>query len=213
MMKAKATKAIEIERSTLEDLRARLRGPALLPSDPGYDDARAVWNAMIDRRPALIARCLGVADVVTCVNFAREHGLTLCIKGGGHNISGLAVCDGGLMLDMSLMRGVWVDPAARTACAQAGCLLGDVDRETQVHGLAAVLGFVSNTGMAGLTELTGRFCPRLGRPGGHESSAAVLLHCLRPRPVSSFLSGVLRQEVGVHYRLCCGCILGRVRIG
>jgi FAD/FMN-containing dehydrogenase len=151
MMKAKATKAIEIERSTLEDLRARLRGPALLPSDPGYDDARAVWNAMIDRRPALIARCLGVADVVTCVNFAREHGLTLCIKGGGHNISGLAVCDGGLMLDMSLMRGVWVDPAARTARAQAGCLLGDVDRETQVHGLAAVLGIVSNTGMAGLT--------------------------------------------------------------
>ena len=106
---------------------------------------------MIDRRPALIARCLGVADVVTCVNFAREHGLILSIKGGGHNISGLAVCEGGLMLDMSRMRGVWVDPTTRTARAQAGCLLGDVDRETQLHGLAAVLGFISNTGIAGLT--------------------------------------------------------------
>ncbi len=106
---------------------------------------------MIDRRPALIVRCLGVADVVTCVNFAREHGLLLSIKGGGHNISGLAVCDGGLMIDMSRMRGVWVDPATRTARAQAGCLLGDVDRETQLHGLAAVLGFISNTGIAGLT--------------------------------------------------------------
>src|SRR5205823_1890664 len=108
-------------------------------------------NAMIDRRPALIARCLGVADVVTGVSFAREHALPLSIKGGGHNISGLAVSDGGLMLDMSLMRGVWVDAAERTAHAQAGCLLGDVDRETQLHGQAAVLGFVSNTGIAGLT--------------------------------------------------------------
>ncbi len=106
---------------------------------------------MIDRRPALIVRCLGVSDVVACVNAAREHGLPLSIKGGGHNIAGLAVCDGGLMLDMSLMRGVWVDPAGRVARAQAGCLLGDVDAETQVHGLAAVLGFVSNTGCAGLT--------------------------------------------------------------
>ena len=136
---------------SVEHLRARLRGALLLSGEPGYDDARSVWNAMIDRRPALIARCLGAADVVTCVDFARESGLSLSIKGGGHNISGLAVCDGGLMLDMSLMRGVWVDPASRTARAQAGCLLGDLDRETQVHGLAAVLGFVSNTGVAGLT--------------------------------------------------------------
>jgi FAD/FMN-containing dehydrogenase len=106
---------------------------------------------MIERRPTLIVRCLGVADVKTCVNFAREHGITLSIKGGGHNISGFAICDGGLMLDMSLMRGVWVDPTMRTARAQAGCLLGDVDRETQLHGFAAVLGFISNTGIAGLT--------------------------------------------------------------
>lgn len=140
-----------LEPSSVEQLGSRLRGTLLLPGSPGYDEARSIWNAMIDRRPALIVRCLGVADVLASVNFAREHGLTLSIKGGGHNISGLAVCDGGLMLDMSLMRGVWVDPAARTARAQAGCLLGDVDRETQVHGLAAALGFVSTTGIAGLT--------------------------------------------------------------
>lgn len=150
---ARTTEGIEIqlEPSTFEALRAHLRGALILPGDPGYDDGRSVWNAMIDRRPALIVRCLGTVDIVTCVNFAREHGLILSVKGGGHNISGLAVCDGGLMLDMSLMRGVWVDPVTRTACVQAGCLLGDVDRETQVHGLAAVLGFVSNTGIGGLT--------------------------------------------------------------
>jgi FAD/FMN-containing dehydrogenase len=135
----------------IDDLRPRLRGPLLAPGDAGYDDARSLWNAMIDRRPAAIARCLGVADVVAGVKFARDNRLALSVKGGGHNIAGLAVCDGGLMLDMSLMRGVWVDPAARIARAQAGCLLGDVDRETQLHGLAAVLGFVSNTGIAGLT--------------------------------------------------------------
>jgi FAD/FMN-containing dehydrogenase len=123
----------------------------VLPGEPGYDDARSVWNAMIDKRPAAMVRCLGTADVIACVNFAREQKLPLSIKGGGHNIAGLAVCDGGLTLDMSLMRGVWVDPAAKIARAQAGCLLGDVDRETQLHGLAACLGFVSATGVAGLT--------------------------------------------------------------
>ncbi len=137
--------------SEIAALAARLRGPLLRRGDPGYDEARAVWNGMIDRRPALVVRCLGTADVVACVEFARASGLTLSVKGGGHNISGLAVCDGGLLLDMSLMRGVWVDPATRTARAQSGCLLGDVDRETQLHGLAAPLGFVSTTGIAGLT--------------------------------------------------------------
>jgi FAD/FMN-containing dehydrogenase len=106
---------------------------------------------MIDRSPALIVRPLGVTDVQTAVRFTGEHDLLLCIKGGGHNVAGLAVADGAVMLDMSLMRGVWVDPDRRVARAQAGCLLGDVDRETQIHGLAAVLGFVSNTGIAGLT--------------------------------------------------------------
>ena len=133
------------------DLKGKIRGGLLTPADAGYDEARSVWNGMIDRRPAVIARALGVADVIACVEAARARGADLCIKGGGHNIAGLAVRDGGLLLDMSLMRGVWVDKAARVAHAQAGCLLGDVDRETQLHGLAAVLGFVSATGCAGLT--------------------------------------------------------------
>jgi FAD/FMN-containing dehydrogenase len=106
---------------------------------------------MIDRKPALVVRCLGVADVIACVQFARHHGLLLCIKGGGHNIAGLATAEGALMLDMSLMRGVWVDVQGKVAHAHAGCLLGDVDRETQVRGLATVLGFISLTGITGLT--------------------------------------------------------------
>jgi FAD/FMN-containing dehydrogenase len=135
----------------LAHLRAQIQGELVLAEDAQYEESRTIWNAMIDRRPALIVRCLGTADVVACVNFAREHQIMLTIKGGGHNIAGLAVVDGGMMLDMSLMRGVWVDADAKLAHAQAGCLLGDVDRETQAHGLAAVLGFVSNTGIAGLT--------------------------------------------------------------
>jgi len=108
---------------------------------------------MIDRKPAVVVRCQGVADVITAVQFAREHGLLLCIKGGGHNIAGLATADGALMLDMSLMRGIWVDAERGIAHAQTGCLLGDVDCETQVRGLASVLGFVSQTGIAGLTHV------------------------------------------------------------
>jgi FAD/FMN-containing dehydrogenase len=123
----------------------------IAPGTADYEESRTVWNGMIDRKPAAVARCLGVADVIECVRFARESNLLLCIKGGGHNIAGLAAADGALMLDMSLMRGVWVDAQRKVAHAQAGCLLGDVDRETQVHGLAAVLGFVSLTGIAGLT--------------------------------------------------------------
>jgi FAD/FMN-containing dehydrogenase len=129
----------------------KLRGPVFVPGDAGYEESRTLWNAMIDRKPAVVVRCLGVADVIACVQFAREHEILLCIKGGGHNIAGLATADGAMMLDMSLMRGIWVDPEKKIAHAQAGCLLGDVDRETQVHGLASVLGFVSLTGIAGLT--------------------------------------------------------------
>jgi len=142
---------LDLRQDVLDGLKMRLRGPMILPGDAGYDDARSIWNAMIDRKPALVVRCLGVADVIACVQFARANDLLLCIKGGGHNIAGLAVADGALMLDMSLMRGVWVDPHRKVARAQAGCLLGDVDRETQVHGLAAVLGFVSATGITGLS--------------------------------------------------------------
>ncbi|MEW5975062.1 MAG: FAD-binding oxidoreductase [Acidobacteriota bacterium] len=142
---------IDLKQDTIDELKARLRGPVLLPGDVRYDESRTVWNAMTDKKPTLVARCLGVADVITCVQFARKHDLLLCIKGGGHNIAGLATADDALMLDMSLMRGVWVDKERRIAHAQAGCLLGDVDGETQLHGLASVLGFVSLTGIAGLT--------------------------------------------------------------
>ena len=142
---------IDLKQEALDGLKMRLRGPLSVPGDAGHEDSRAVWNAMIDRTPAVVVRCRGAADVIACVQFARDNDILLCIKGGGHNIAGLAVADGALMLDLSLMRGVWVDAAKRVAHAQAGCLLGDVDRETQVHGLAGVLGFVSATGIAGLT--------------------------------------------------------------
>ncbi|HUK56103.1 MAG TPA: FAD-binding oxidoreductase [Nitrospiria bacterium] len=152
-MKATTTQGreIDLKKETFDALKTRIRGPLFLPGDAGYEESRTVWNAMIDRRPAAVARCLGGADVIACVQFAREHDLLLCVKGGGHNIAGLAAADGALMLDLSLMRGVWVDSQRKVAHAQGGCLLGDVDRETQLHGLAAVLGFVSLTGVAGLT--------------------------------------------------------------
>lgn len=150
-LKTLGGREIDLKQETIDGLKMGLKGTVLLPGDVGYDTSRTVWNAMIDRKPGLVVRCLGVADVIACVRFAREHDLLLCIKGGGHNIAGLASADGTLMLDMSLMRGVWVDRDKKVAHAQAGCLLGDVDRETQVHGLAAVLGFVSQTGIAGLT--------------------------------------------------------------
>ncbi len=152
-MKAKTMEGreIDLQQATIDNLRMRLKGPIFVPGEVGYDESRTVWNAMIDRNPAVVVRCLGVADVITCVQFAREHNLLICIKGGGHNIAGLATADGAMMLDMSLMHGVWVDTQRKVAHAQVGCLLGDVDRETQVHGLAAVLGFVSLTGITGLT--------------------------------------------------------------
>jgi len=152
-MRVKTTEGREIDlaQETLDGLKMRIKGAVILPGEVGYEESRTVWNAMIDRRPAAVVRCLGTADVIACVRFASENDILLCIKGGGHNIAGLATADGALMLDMSLMRGVWVDPSRMVAHAQAGCLLGDVDRETQVHGLAAVLGFVSLTGVVGLT--------------------------------------------------------------
>jgi FAD/FMN-containing dehydrogenase len=135
----------------LESLRTHLRGQLLQPGDPGYDSVRQVWNAMIDRRPALIVQAAGVADVIAAVAFAREHELLLAVRGGGHNVAGNAVCDGGLMLDLSLMKGIRVEPDARTAWAEAGVLWSELDAETQAFGLAAVGGTVATTGIAGLT--------------------------------------------------------------
>ena len=142
---------VDIAADALQSFKTAFKGQILSADDTAFDETRKVWNAMIDRRPGLIARCTGTADVVQAVRFARQHGLLNSVRGGGHNIAGLAVCERGLMIDLSLLRGVWVDPLRRVAQAQAGCTLGDVDRETQVHGLAAVLGFVSATGIAGLT--------------------------------------------------------------
>jgi FAD/FMN-containing dehydrogenase len=140
-----------MKNEVVDAFKATLRGPVLQPGEPGYDDARAVWNAMIDRRPALIARCAGTADVVTAVNFARENGLALAVRGGGHNIAGSAVCADGLVIDLSGMRDVHVDPRARLAWVAGGALLSDVDHETQSCGLAVPLGINSTTGAAGLT--------------------------------------------------------------
>jgi FAD/FMN-containing dehydrogenase len=122
----------------------------LVPTTP-TDIARAIWNGTIDRRPQLIARCIGSADVVAAVRFAREHDLEIAIRGGGHNVAGTAVCDDGIVIDLSAMRGVRVDPASRRAWVQGGALWGDVDHETQAHGLATTGGIVSHTGVAGLT--------------------------------------------------------------
>jgi FAD/FMN-containing dehydrogenase len=131
--------------------RAQLQGELLALGDPGYDDARRVFNTMIDRYPALIARARSAEDVRRAVLFAREHDLPLSVKGGGHNVAGSAVCEGGLMLDLSLMKGVQVDPERRTAVAQPGLVLGEFDVATQEFGLATPLGTVSITGIAGLT--------------------------------------------------------------
>lgn len=140
-----------VEKSSVEKFKTDLRGPLLRPGEAGYDDARKVWNGMIDKRPALIARCAGVADVIHCVNFARANNLLVAVRGGGHNLSGNAVCDGGLTIDLSRMKGVRVGPARRTARAEPGLTWGDLDRETQAFGLATTGGQISTTGIAGLT--------------------------------------------------------------
>lgn len=137
--------------AAVEALRANLRGALLRPGDAGYDQARRIWNGMIDRRPALIACCTGVADVVAAVNFARAHDLLVSVRGGSHSAAGHATCDGGIVIDCSPMKGVRVDPAARTVHAQAGLTWAEFDRETQAFDLATTGGTVSNTGLAGLT--------------------------------------------------------------
>lgn len=140
-----------LDDAAIASVRERVRGAVLLPEDSGYEAARAIWNGMIDRRPAMIVRCTGTADVIEAVKFARERNLLVSVRAGGHNIAGLAVVDGGLMIDLTPMRGVLVDSESKHAFVQAGCTLGNVDRETQVHGLATALGFISLTGAAGLT--------------------------------------------------------------
>jgi FAD/FMN-containing dehydrogenase len=151
-------------------------GQLLKAGDPGYDDARRVHNGMIDRRPALIARCLGTADVRAAIQHARESGLELSVRGGGHAVSGAGVTDGGLMLDLSLMRGIHVDPRSRTARAQGGVTWAELNRETQLHGLAVTGGVISTTGIAGLTlgGGLGWAMPKLGLAADNLISAEVV---------------------------------------
>ncbi|MGH3043129.1 MAG: FAD-binding oxidoreductase [Gaiellaceae bacterium] len=143
---ASGATAIELER-----LRDSVHGPVIGPEDEAYDEARSIWNGAIDRRPACIARCTGVADVAAAVRFARERDLLVAVRSGGHGVGGHALCDGGLVIDLSPLKGIRVDPATRTARAEAGVLWGELDRETQLFGLATVGGIVTHTGIAGLT--------------------------------------------------------------
>lgn len=135
----------------VESLRQRLRGPALQPGSDAYEDATRIWNGVHRKRPGLVVVCSGVADVIDAVNFARTHGVLVSIRGGGHNVAGTALCDGGLTIDLSRLRAVRVNPTARTADVDPGATLGDLDRETQAFGLVAPAGVVSTTGVAGLT--------------------------------------------------------------
>ena len=143
--------AIVLGTDTVADFRRTLRGNVCLPDEAGYDEARTIWNAMINRRPGAVVRCRGAADIVAAVRFAREHGLLLAVRGGGHNIAGNAVCEGGLLIDLSQMRSVRVDSASCTARVEPGATLGDFDKEAQAFGLATPLGINSTTGVAGLT--------------------------------------------------------------
>ncbi len=143
--------ASALEDSVVEAFGARLRGELIRAGDEGYEEARRVWNGMIDRRPALIARAASVADVINSVNFARENDLLLAVRGGGHNVAGTGTVDGGLLIDLSRMKGVKVDPERRTAHVEPGVTIGELDRKTQAFGLATPMGVVSETGVAGLT--------------------------------------------------------------
>ena len=137
--------------AAVRHLQASLQGELLLPGADRYDETRKVWNGMIDKRPALIARCAGMADVIAAVTFARDHTLLVSVRGGGHSVAGKAVCNGGLMIDLSRMRGIQADAVTRTARVEGGATLGDLDRATQALGLATTAGVVTHTGVAGLT--------------------------------------------------------------
>jgi hypothetical protein len=135
----------------INSLRSAFQGQVFEPADLGYNEARQIWNASISKHPGVIARCSGVADVIAAVNFARENNLLTAIRGGGHNVGGRALCDDGLVIDLSRMRSVFVDPSTRRVRVQGGATLGDIDRETHVFGLAVPCGIVSKTGIGGLT--------------------------------------------------------------
>lgn len=146
-----ATHVPPVDGNAVSNLQERFRGTLLRPNDEGYDEARTIWNAMIDRKPAIVAQCAGVADVIAAVNFARNHDLLVSVKSGGHNVAGNAVCDDGLVIDCSPMKSVRVNPDARTVRVEPGVTMGELDHETQAFGLATPGGVISTTGVAGLT--------------------------------------------------------------
>src|SRR6266542_3670408 len=146
-----AAGGLTVDEHALQALRQSVRGSVLRPGEDGFDSVRHIWNGMIDRSPAAIVRCAGAADVISAVNFARDHKLMLAVRGGGHSAAGSSVCDRGLMIDLSLLKGIRVDPARRIARAEPGVTQGEFDRETQAFGLATTGGVVSTTGIAGLT--------------------------------------------------------------
>ncbi len=140
-----------LDQITIQEFSQALSRPLIMPSDSGYDEGRSVWNGMVDKRPVMIANCINVDDIKRCVNFAHSHDLLVSIKGGGHNVAGRAVCDDGLMINLSQMNAVVVDPVKRTVSVESGATIGELDKETQKFGLATPVGIVSKTGIAGLT--------------------------------------------------------------
>jgi FAD/FMN-containing dehydrogenase len=140
-----------IDAALIDSLKSDFHGQVIMPGEADYDAARRIWNASIDKHPGAIARCSGAADVVNAVKFARATDLLVSVRGGGHNVAGRALCDDGIVIDLSAMRGVVVDPQSRTVRVQGGATLADVDRETHAYGLAVPTGTVSKTGIAGLT--------------------------------------------------------------
>jgi hypothetical protein len=180
-----------ISQETLDALKARVRGIVLTDHDEGYDAARSVWNAMIDRRPGIIVRCAGAADVMAAVDFARETGAVLSVRGGGHNIAGSAVCDNGVMVDLSPMKSVRIDPFARTARVEPGVTLGELDREAQSFGLVTPTGINSTTGIAG------GYCYACTEPPGTDGSQTL---CWREMD-SNFR--FRRERTGFRASVCC----------
>lgn len=188
------------DNNSIDSLRAQLQGELCLPGEAGYEEARTIWNAMIDRYPQWVVRCKDANDVVAAVNFARTHDLLLSVRGGGHNVAGTAVCDGGLMIDLSPMRGISVDPVSKVARVQPGINWGDLDRETQPFGLAVPGGIVSATGVAGLT-LGGGFgwlSRKFGLTSDNLISADVVTADGR------FLKASKRENADLFWGLCGG---------
>jgi hypothetical protein len=184
----------------VQDLKSRLRGDLIRPGDAAYDTARRVYNGMIDRHPALIARCANVADVITAVNFGRDQGLLIAIRGGGHNGPGFGSCDDGLVIDLSMMKSTRVDPASQTVRVEAGCTSGDVDHATHLFGLAVPFGIVSTTGVAGLTlgGGTGYLTRKYGLTIDNLLEADVVL------ADGSFVTASKAQHADLFWALCGG---------